>query len=241
MQEWIDAAAKANLPNGMIRAAKLDQGLFGRLRRDAGPGWRAYVEHPFVLALGSGTLPQAAFRNYLVQDYLFLIQFARAYALAGYKSGSVAELRAAGAAMTAIVDLEMPLHVAYCRGWGLSEEDMEATPEAMQTVAYTRFVLDRGLSGDLLDLDVALAPCVIGYAEVANLLKANPATRLDGNPYAAWIETYAGSEYEAVATAAIERLDQTSAARGGDARYGDLLKTFRAATALETEFWQMSL
>jgi thiaminase/transcriptional activator TenA len=224
-----------------IFAATLDHGLFGRLRRDAGQIWRAYVEHPFVLALGAGTLPEAAFRNYLVQDYLFLIQFARAQALAGYKSGNLAELRAAGAAMTAIVDVEMPLHVAYCREWGLSEADMEASDEAMETVAYTRFVLDRGLSGDRLDLDVALAPCVVGYAEIGGMLKASPATKADGNPYAAWIEMYAGPAYRAVASAAMDGLERVAAAKGADARYPDLLKTFIAATALETAFWQMSL
>jgi thiaminase/transcriptional activator TenA len=238
---WTLGCGSEGMVGDVIFAAKLDHGLFGTLRRDAGEAWHAYIEHPFVLALGAGTLPEAAFRNYLAQDYLFLIQFARAYALAAYKSGNLAELRAAGAAMTAIVDVEMPLHIAYCRGWGLSEADMEASPEAMQTVAYTRFVLDRGTSGDRLDLDVALAPCVIGYAEVANLLKAHPATKLDGNPYAAWIEMYAGPEYQAVAIAAIDGLERTGAARGANARYPDLLRTFVAATVLETEFWQMSL
>jgi thiaminase (transcriptional activator TenA) len=222
-------------------AAKLDHGLFGSLRRDTGQAWQAYVEHPFVRALGAGTLPEAAFRNYLVQDYLFLIQFARAYALAAYKSANLAELRAAGTALTSIVDVEMPLHVAYCSGWGLSEASMEATPEAMQTIAYTRFVLDRGMAGDRLDLDVALAPCVVGYAEIANLLKACPATRLYGNPYAAWIEMYAGPDYQSLAITAIDGLERAGEARGAAARYPDLLKTFMAATELETEFWQMSL
>ena len=55
----------------------------------------SYVEHPFVQGLGDGTLPEAAFRHYLVQDYLFLIQFARAYGLAAYKADTLAEIRAA--------------------------------------------------------------------------------------------------------------------------------------------------
>ena len=64
----------------------LEHGLFGRLRRDAGAAWEGYVAHPFVVALGEGTLPEAAFRHYLIQDYLFLIHFARAYALAGTRA-----------------------------------------------------------------------------------------------------------------------------------------------------------
>lgn len=64
----------------------LDQGLFGRLRRDAGTAWDDYVTHDFVRALGGGTLPEPAFRHFLLQDYLFLIHFARAWALAAFKA-----------------------------------------------------------------------------------------------------------------------------------------------------------
>ena len=108
----------------------LDHGLFGRLRRDAGAMWEGYVAHDFVRALGRGTLPQAAFRHFLVQDYLFLIHFARAHALAGFKATQLADIRAAAAAVSAIVDVEMPLHISYCAGWGLSEAQMAGAPEA---------------------------------------------------------------------------------------------------------------
>ena len=88
----------------MPDALPLQHGLFGRLRRDAGEDWTRYVDHPFVRALGDGTLPKPAFQHYLKQDYLFLIQFARAYALAGYKSATLAELRAAAASVSARCD-----------------------------------------------------------------------------------------------------------------------------------------
>lgn len=217
----------------------LDHGMFGRLRRDAGTAWERYVAHPFVVALGDGTLPQPAFRHYLIQDYLFLIHFARAYALAGYKSTGLADLRAAAASVSAIVDVEMPLHVAYCAEWGLTEAQMAAEPEDLETMAYTRFVLERGLAGDRLDLDAALIPCVVGYAEVAQRLLADPRTRLEGNPYRAWIEAYSSPEYRQVAAGAIANLDRQTAARGGEARYADLLATFTAATRLEEAFWGM--
>ncbi len=217
----------------------LDQGLFGRLRHDAGDAWERYVRHPFVLALADGSLPQPAFQHYLKQDYLFLIHFARAYALAGFKSSSLEELRAASAAVSAIVDVEMPLHVKYCAEWGLSEARMQDEPEDLETMAYTRFVLERGLAGDRLDLDVALIPCVVGYAEVVERLLADPATKRDGNPYGAWLDAYASTEYRALAAGAIANLDRLAAARGGEARYPELLATFVAATRLEEAFWEM--
>jgi thiaminase/transcriptional activator TenA len=217
----------------------LDHGLFGRLRRDAGALWDGYVAHDFVRALGSGALPAAAFRHFLVQDYLFLIHFARAHALAGFKATQLADIRAAAAAVSAIVDVEMPLHVAYCAGWGLTENDMADAPEAIETVAYTRFVLERGLAGDLLDLQVALAPCLVGYGESGERLLADPATRRDGNPYDAWIAAYTGDDYRAAVRSAVAMLDRLGEAHGAAARYPRLLATFVAATRLETAFWDM--
>lgn len=214
-------------------------GLFDRLRRAARSSWDLYVDHAFVRALGDGSLPDASFRHYLIQDYLFLIHFARAYALAAYKADTLADMRAASRSMTAILDLEMGLHVRYCAGWGLDEAAMAAAPEAQATLAYTRFVLERGLSGDLLDLHVALAPCIIGYAEIAAALMADPATRLEGNPYRAWIEMYADPDYRAVARAQVELLDRLGDRRGAAARFPDLLRTFDAASRLEAGFWDM--
>lgn len=223
----------------MPESLPLDHGLFGRLRRDAGADWSRYVDHRFVRALGAGTLAKPAFQHYLRQDYLFLIQFARAYALAGYKSGTLEELRAAAAAVSAIVDVEMPLHIGYCAEWGLTEADMQAEPEALETIAYTRFVLDRGVAGDRLDLEAALIPCIVGYAEIAASLRADPATQREANPYAAWIDAYAGPDYVALATRAIEAMERMGQARGAAARYVDLLANFRAACRLEAAFWEM--
>ena len=146
-------------------------GPFGRLRGGAGALWTGFTGHRFVRGLGDGTLPAPAFRRYLTQDYLFLIQFARAYALAGYKASRPADLRAASDGFAAILG-ELPLHVSHCAGWGLDEAGMAAEPEALETVAYTRFVLDCGAAGDLLDLYAALAPCVLGYAEIGPALAA---------------------------------------------------------------------
>ncbi len=215
--------------------------LFARLRASCADDWAAYTGHPFVRGLGDGTLPESCFRRYLVQDYLFLIHFARAWALAAFKSDDLADMRAAAAALTGIVDVEMGLHVEFCRGWGLGEAEMAAAPEAVQTTAYTRYVMERGMAGDVLDLHVALAPCIVGYGEIGLALAADPAAGRAGNPYLPWIGMYGGDEYQAIARGAVAQLDRLSAARGGDARFADLAKTFAHATRLEAEFWQMGL
>lgn len=216
-------------------------GIFERLKAAASDDWDAYVDHPFVRGMGDGTLPEAAFRHYLVQDYLFLIQFARAYALAAYKAQSLTDLRAASAGVSVIVDTEMDLHVRLSERWGLSPSDLEQAGEARATVAYTRFVLDAGMAGDLLDLYTALAPCMIGYAEIGTALARRPGALDAANPYREWIAEYSGEAFQDAAQSARDQLDRLAADRLTEARWQALVGVFRQATRLEADFWEMGL
>lgn len=215
--------------------------LLSTLKRSCAAEWVAYIDHPFVRALGEGTLPEAAFRRYLGQDYLFLIHFARAYGLAAFKGETIEDIRQAALGLDAMINVEMGLHVSFSAGWGLTEAGMAALPEADATIAYTRFVLERGLAGDLLDLHVALAPCIVGYAEIGQALAARHAATLAANPYRAWVEMYASADYQSVAEAETAYLDTLMAQRGGPGRLDGLVATFRQATRLEAAFWDMGL
>jgi len=211
--------------------------LFDRLKAAALPDWNAYVDHRFVRQMGEGTLPEPVFRTYLVQDYLFLIQFARAWALAAYKSRRPDDIRAAQAGLAAILD-ETELHLRLCARWGLSRDDVERAPAHRATVAYSRFVLDCGAAGDLLDLHVALAPCVMGYAEIGERL-ARDASDLAGHPYREWIGEYAGEAYQGVAAAARAHLDALARRGMTEQRFAELTATFAQASRLEADFWSM--
>ncbi|NMM43208.1 thiaminase II [Rhodospirillaceae bacterium KN72] len=214
--------------------------LFDRLKAECAADWHAYTDHAFVRGLADGSLPEAAFRHYLTQDYLFLIHFARAFALAGYKAKTLDDIKRAKEGISAIVDVELSLHLSYCEKWGIGPADLTDLPEAVENMAYTRYVLERGMAGDLLDLHIALAPCMLGYGEIGKRLAADPATRRVGNPYLEWIEMYAGEECQNAC--AEEREYIASLADGiGEARFNELSRCFRDATRLEIGFWQMGL
>jgi thiaminase (transcriptional activator TenA) len=214
-------------------------GFFERLKAATAAEWRAYTEHPFTEGLADGSLSEAAFRRYLVQDYLFLIEFARAYALAAYKSPTLDDMREAAGGISAILDVEMKLHVKLCAGWGLSATDLEKAQPATEMLAYTRYVLDAGMRGDLLALKVALAPCVIGYAEIATRLAAHPNAQSATNPYRVWIAEYAGAPYQEVAARSRTHMEALAERYATPAREAELIAIFREATRLEADFWEM--
>ena len=99
---------------------------FALWRGSAGDDWTAYTRHPFVERLRDGSLPRAAFLDYLVQDYLFLFHFARAWALAAAKAETLAEMRIAARTVDALVNEEMRLHVEVCAAAGIDEAALSA-------------------------------------------------------------------------------------------------------------------
>lgn len=216
--------------------------LFETLKDRCRTEWEAYTRHEFVERLGAGTLPQAVFRDYLVQDFHFLVQFARANALAAYKSRTLADITAAHRATGAIL-AETELHLRLTERWGIPRAELEAAAEKQATVAYTRYVLDCGMAGDVLDLHVALAPCTIGYAEIGAHLQPRLAEHGGeaAHPYGEWIAEYSGVEFTAASQAAIEQLDVLAGGGLTDRRLDELTQVFRTATRLEIDFWQQAL
>ena len=215
-------------------------------RAAAGDAWRAYAHHAFVERMRDGTLPREAFLRYLVQDYLFLVHFSRAWALAVTKAETLEEMRACAATVHALLDDEMRLHVETCAAAGISEAELFVAREAPQNLAYTRYVLDAGHSGDFLDLMAALAPCVLGYGEIGTRLAAEAGQ----TPYADWIATYSGADYQRTCRDVGALIDAAVAHRLGASpesspqsspRWPRLCARFETATRLEVDFWAMGL
>lgn len=210
------------------------------------PAWDAYTRHAFVRALGDGTLPRKAFLHYLRQDYIFLVHFSRAWSLAAFKAETVEDIRQCASTVHALTTHEMPLHVQTCEAEGITLSDLEKTDEEVANIAYTRFVMDCGLRGDLLDLLVALTPCVFGYGAIGNALALQNKDRPSQHPYADWIRTYASPEYQDVCHSVSTLLDRVAHKALGDQpdtspRWTSLVRTFNTACVLESNFWQMGL
>lgn len=215
---------------------------FALMREAAAGQWRDYTRHAFVEGLRDGSLPRDAFLHYLRQDYVFLIHFSRAWALAVVKSETYSEMLAAVGTVNALVAEEMQLHVGICEAAGIPQDELFATPERAENLAYTRFVLEAGYSGDLLDLLAALAPCVMGYGEIGKRLEKESTS----DTYRDWINTYAGDDYQGSCKAVGDLLDSALTRRIGPGfeqspRWERLCQTFKTATELEVDFWQMGL
>ncbi|KAK5070044.1 trifunctional hydroxymethylpyrimidine kinase/phosphomethylpyrimidine kinase/thiaminase [Lithohypha guttulata] len=204
-------------------------------REDVRSVWQKYTCHPFATQMGDGSLPIGAFKEYLIQDYLYLTHFARTNALAAYKSTGMDAITAA-AQIVLHIDREMALHLDYCKEFGLSKGDILAHKESLACTAYSRYVLDIGQSQDGLALQMSLAPCLLGYGIAAKRLHTEYRDKHDGNRYWKWIENYVADDYQEAVRVGSDLIER-SVIKQSPSRIEELISIFIRAAELEVRFW----
>jgi thiaminase/transcriptional activator TenA len=198
--------------------------------------YEAILRHPFVTGLADGTLSEDRFRFYVVQDALYLRDFARALDLVAAKSPSDAwtEFLSEHARETLVV--ERALHDSFFKDWGLTAESVYSTPAAPTNLAYTSYLLRVAAVGSFEEGVTALLPCDWIYVSVGKELeqKGSP------NPlYQRWIDTYASEEFWTVVKHLIDLVDE--AAHGLDpGRLAVLRRHFVTTSRYEWMFWDMA-
>jgi thiaminase (transcriptional activator TenA) len=208
-----------------------------RLRRRVGPIWQKELEHPFVRGLADGKLPISHFRFYLQQDYVFLIEYARVFALAAAKARELDNIGVFARLLHGTIDVEMELHRSYCARLGVTREELERTEPAPITQAYTGHLLTIAWSGGVDEIVAAVLPCQVGYAEIAAALSKTMGW--EKSAYAEWISTYLSEEFVKSAQDLSATLDQLSAGLSA-ARLELLERHFTTSTRYEYMFWEMA-
>ena len=222
-------------PDSSVR----DEGsLTERMRAHVWPLWQRQFTHPFVVALGAGSLPEVNFEFYIRQDALFLDVLTKAFAYAVSKSDDHDEMEQFGKYILNTLLVEADLHRRYGERFGLTPAIMAATPMAPTNYAYTRHLLTTATTGTLPELLTAVLPCAWIYAEIGRHLVATSPPDED-HPYADWLATYASPDFDAVALWLRRRLD-TYAISPTSREEARLLDIFRISTCYEWAFWEMA-
>ncbi|SDA22189.1 thiaminase (transcriptional activator TenA) [Methylobacterium sp. UNC378MF] len=188
---------------------------------------------PFNAELAAGTLPQGRFRHYIVQDAHYLIGFGRALSLAAAKAPDPdAIVQFSRAAQEAIV-VERALHGGFFHDYGIGPEMFAATPLTPACDHYVCYLLATAYAESFAVLCAALLPCFWIYKAVGDDIFARAAP---GNPYRAWIDTYAGADFAEAVAAMIAATDRAALA-ASDPERARMHQAFAQATRLEWQFW----
>ena len=86
--------------------------------------WDAYNEHPFVLGIQNGTLERDKFRYYIMQDFLYLKDYAKTYAVGVAKAKSV-ETANLFAKYINVMNGELDVHKGYMGKFAVTQEEID--------------------------------------------------------------------------------------------------------------------
>lgn len=163
------------------------------LRNEARQMWEACYHHPFVQEIGRGSLNKNIFKFYLQQDYKFLLEFSKIYALAAAKANSEEFVKKFTGIQIRILD-ELELHRQYFMELGMELSEINSIKPTFINSAYTSSIMAVGYSQGLIELVVALLPCPWTYFDFACRLKEEYAQNYENNFYKKWIDAHTGGE-----------------------------------------------
>jgi thiaminase/transcriptional activator TenA len=211
--------------------------LCERLRDECAELWEELHIHPFIEGLADGTLPPETFRFYIEQNIQYLLEYARAMALAAGRAGDVETMRIFSADLRNIVEVEIPENrELLARVLELGARDLKGSEGmAPATVTYTGFLVETAATSRPVEVMAAIVPCAWSYGEIASRRREQI---VEHPVYAEWVRFFASPEYAGV----VERMqaDFEWLVARDDVELERLSFLFTMGVRLERGFWDMA-
>lgn len=157
--------------------------------------WNSYYVHPFVRGIGDGTLHKDKFKFYMIQDYIYLLDYAKIYALGVVKAETEEVMQGFSNMVNDILNGEMNIHRSYMKRLEINSEEIKNTSASLANISYTNYMLAVSQKGTLGDVAVSLLSCMWSYLEIGRNLSKIPGA-LEHKFYGDWIKGYISKEYE---------------------------------------------
>lgn len=201
--------------------------------------WEGYHTHPFVKGLGDGSLDRDKFRFYIVQDYLYLIDYAKVFAIGVSKAQDLETMKYFASYVHQILDGEMDIHNGYMGIFGITEEEIKNTKVSMDNLSYTSYMIRVAYDEGPAEVAAAILSCALSYEVIArHLLEENPKAAEDPF-YGEWVSGYASDEYHE-GNLVLEALTNELTKDYTEAQIQHLVDIFTACSRYEGMFWDMA-
>lgn len=201
--------------------------------------WAEYYKHPFVRGIQNGTLDKEKFRYYILQDYLYLIDYARVFGIGLAKAKSQESRNLFSAYLRSLSEFEMDIHRGYMGKFAITKEDIAAEKISLANLSYTSYMLRVAYEEGEAEALAAVLSCAISYEYIAkHMVKENPES-LNHPFYGEWVAGYAGEDYHQENAELIEMLEKLTE-NYSEEQIQHLIEIFRVSSRYELEFWNMA-
>ena len=201
--------------------------------------WEGYHVHPFVRGIADGSLAEDKFRFYMIQDYIYLIDYAKVFALGVAKARDMQTMRLFASYVHQILDGEMEIHKGYMKRLGISLEEAESTPAALDNASYTAYMLKVAYEEGPGEIAAAILSCALSYEHIARRIVGQYPQAEEHPFYGEWVAGYANDDYSA-ANRELIALTERLAAGYSEEQLRHLEEIFIACSRYEMAFWDMA-
>ena len=201
--------------------------------------WTEYYTHPFVKGIEDGTLDREKFRYYIIQDYLYLIEYTKVFGIGIAKAKSAEVTKLFASYVHLLTEGEMDIHRGYMGIFGVTEKELADTPRALDNLSYTSYMLRIAYEEGEAEVLAAILSCAYSYEMIArNIVKNNPAS-VDHEFYGDWIKGYASDEYSKENAVLFEMLEKLTE-HYTDEQKRHIVDIYVACSRYELAFWDLS-
>lgn len=155
--------------------------------------WTSFYDHPFVDGIGSGKLDIEKFKFYMIQDYLYLLDYAKVYSLGAIKATDEETMGKFSSLADGILNTEMSIHRNYMQKLGITSEELKNTKMSLSNISYTHYMLAVSYAGGVAEVAVSLLSCLWSYEFIGKHLYNKYG--IQDNFYADWIKGYISDDY----------------------------------------------
>lgn len=206
--------------------------------RDSLPIWEECLNSPFLRRLEDGTLDEACFKGYIVEDSLYLREYAKVFAWGILKAQDMEDVRTCYSMLSFVKEGEDATRLAYLKRYGLTDADVQRLPQRPENRAYTQCMLTAAQEGGMPECMMSALPCMISYCWIfRQLLERSPGVR--ETPFWPMVRDYASEGYDAICNAWSDYTDGICEGLPEE-RLVHCMEIFRACSRHELNFWHMS-
>lgn len=201
--------------------------------------WNAYNEHPFVKGIEKGDLDRDKFRFYVIQDYLYLIEYAKVFAIGIAKAKTIPMMRLFSEEVHFLVDGEMDLHRGYMGKYGVTQEELDKTPRSLDNLSYTSYMLRVAYEEGEAEILTAILSCALSYEVIAKKIHKRNPKAIDHPFYGDWVRCYTDESFCKPNQVLIDRLEFLTR-HYTQPQLEHLTDIFENCSRYEMLFWDMS-
>ena len=156
--------------------------------------YHAIIGHPLVKGMAGATLPLPVFRNYIIQDCLYLKSYTEYLRALAARSTREAEREMLLRHLRGSAAAEVALHQSFFPLLDISHTMLEAAEPLPGCAQNALFLKETSLSAPIHSALAAIIPCYRSYLEMGRKVVSH---KPDHMIYSKWAALYSSPEYEA--------------------------------------------